>query len=254
MTMPGLHGDRVFALKDSATRKIASAKDPMLWRQLLKYSARLFGDGAMTVRIGSPSGNQYELLSEEVDASLSRELGRSIQHTSLGSGELLIDRVNPDSMVEGNDAKPEVEERPLARGAPEGTFFDFAPLHLMTTSTLYAMVGSRAPDITDAARFRPNLILDCPDASGAFAENAWVGRILRIGCELTVKIVTATPRCAVPTLEHHGLPSDPDVLRFLVRNNPVKIHGIGVRPCAGVYAQIIKIGTVRVGDGIAFVD
>jgi uncharacterized protein YcbX len=35
-------------------------------------------------------------------------------------------------------------------------------------------------------RFRPNLVVDCPDESG-FVENAWVGRILAIGPELRVR-------------------------------------------------------------------
>jgi len=66
----------------------------------------------------------------------------------------------------------------------------------------------------DAARFRANLIVNCPDAE-AFVENAWVGRTLRIGGDLAVKVVIPTPRCAIPTLEHRGLPTNLKALRYL---------------------------------------
>jgi uncharacterized protein YcbX len=88
------------------------------------------------------------------------------------------------------------------------TFFDFAPLHIITTNTLATISPSGRADLTDAARFRTNLIVDCPDAGDAFVENAWVGRTLLIGCDLFVRIITPTPRCAIPTLEHRGLPEN----------------------------------------------
>jgi uncharacterized protein YcbX len=40
ITLEGLDGDRTHALIDASTGKIASAKQPNLWRRLLEFAAR----------------------------------------------------------------------------------------------------------------------------------------------------------------------------------------------------------------------
>ncbi|MER6361269.1 hypothetical protein [Kitasatospora sp. NPDC001527] len=84
----------------------------------------------------------------------------------------------------------------LGRGAPPGTFVDFAPLHLLTTAALAATNGA-APE-----RYRPNVLVRTPDGAPGFVENGWVEGEPAIGPELRPHVVTATPRCAVPTLAH----------------------------------------------------
>jgi uncharacterized protein len=61
-------------------------------------------------------------------------------------------------------------------------------------------------------------------------------------------------RCAIPTLEHRGLPENLEVLRLLVKRNRLEVRGVGVRPCAGVYAQPISSGGIEPGAPVAFVD
>ncbi len=69
-----------------------------------------------------------------------------------------------------------------------------------------------------------------------------------------VKVAIPTPRCAIPTLEHRGLPAKLQALRLLVKRNRVEVRGVGIRPCAGVYARPISSGGVEVGAPVEFVD
>ena len=98
----------------------------------------------------------------------------------------------------------------------------------------------------DPLRFRANLHVD---GWPVWAENDWTGRDLRIGSELTIRIVCRTPRCAIPTLEHGDLPRDVAALRVPAAHNRVSpLDDWGPQPCAGVYAQVLRPGRVEVGD------
>ena len=46
-----------------------------------------------------------------------------------------------------------------------------------------------------------------------FGGNDWLGRDLRVGDDLVVRVIARTPRCAVPTLAHGALPRDTEALR-----------------------------------------
>ena len=85
----------------------------------------------------------------------------------------------------------------------------------------------------------------------AFAENDWVGRILRLGRTVRLQILVPTPRCAVPTLPHGELPDRPEALRTVVKLNRVSIPDLGKLPCVGAYARVIAVGQVECGDPIA---
>jgi MOSC domain-containing protein len=64
-------------------------------------------------------------------------------------------------------------------------------------------------------------------------------------------VIARTPRCAVPTLAHGGLPRDAEALRVLARHNRVPpLEGSDPEPCAGVYAQVLHEGRIRVGDPV----
>lgn len=59
-----------------------------------------------------------------------------------------------------------------------------------------------------------------------------------------------TPRCSVPTLEHGDLPRAPHAVRVPLAANRVDVPGFGVLPCAGVYAEVLEVGTIRRGDEV----
>jgi uncharacterized protein YcbX len=94
----------------------------------------------------------------------------------------------------------------------------------------------------DGRRFR--MLLEV-DGVGAYAEDAWRGRRLRIG-GATLLVEGPTPRCALPSFDPDTAERDRDVLRELLA-----VRGpIEGQPCLGVYAEVLEPGTVRVGDAV----
>ena len=55
----------------------------------------------------------------------------------------------------------------------------------------------------------------------------------------------------MPTLAHGALPRDAEALRVLARHNRVTpLAGLAPEPCAGVYAEVLRPGRIRVGDAV----
>jgi len=162
--------------------------------------------------------------------------------------EATLDRADPEQVLrDGIEAQVVVEVGHLGGAAPQGTFFDFAPLHLLTTSTLEQIAELSPRGTVELERYRPNLVIRT-EAPG-FVENDWTGRDLRIGRDLTIRIMIRTPRCAIPTLAHGELPRDVAALRVPAAHNRVSpLDDWGPQPCAGVYAQVVRPGRVQVGD------
>jgi len=86
-------------------------------------------------------------------------------------------------------------------------------------------------------RFRPNIILDGPDAR-AYSELDWVGKRVRVG-EVELEIVKPNLRCAIPTIDPDTLVADPKFLRHIVQRHEGKF---------GVYCKVVRPGVVREGD------
>ncbi|MFH8344995.1 MOSC domain-containing protein [Streptomyces sp. NPDC018045] len=244
----GLAGDRALALVHQTSGQVASAKNPRLWRDLLKLRAEII-DGA--VRITLPSGRTVRSTDAHVDRTLSAHLGQPVTLTGTRPDGATLERSHPEEVLDaGTDARVDHDTLEIGAQAPPGTFFDYAPLHLITRATLDRIteLGPRATTV-EAERYRPNIVIRT-EAAG-FVENDWPGRELRIGDDLTLRIVARTPRCAVPTLEHGRLPRDPDALRVPARHNRVvPREGMGPQPCAGVYAQVVRPGRIRQGDAV----
>ncbi|WAL74349.1 MOSC domain-containing protein [Kitasatospora sp. YST-16] len=228
----GLDGDRRYALLDLTDGRIASAKEPRTWRRLLTLRAESKDTG---VRITGPDGAELD------DAALSALLGRPVRLIDeRPPGSTLRRSVPEQVLAAGIDAEVDYTVQEFGSAAEPGSFFDFAPLHLVTTATL-----AGAP----AARYRPNLVIE--HDGEPWSENDWTGRELAVGAELRLRIIARTPRCAVPTLAHGPLPADPEALRRPARHNRVRpLPELPPLPCLGVYAQVLTPGTVGPGDRV----
>ncbi|MCK2221591.1 MOSC domain-containing protein [Actinomadura sp. ATCC 31491] len=223
----GLAGDRARAVLDVATGKIASAKNPRLWRALLTV------EGA-----ACPS-----------EAELSRLTGREVRLIDVPPEGAELERSVPERVLaEGIEAEVPYTVGTLGAGAPPGTFFDFAPIHLITTAAL-ERIGALGPrGRVEAVRYRPNLVIATGEEG--FPENDWPGRRLHVGDEVVLEVIVASPRCAIPTLAHGALGRDVDALRTVARHNRVPVFDSGPQPCAGVYARVARPGRVRKGDPV----
>ncbi|KPF58624.1 hypothetical protein IP88_16455 [alpha proteobacterium AAP81b] len=241
----GIVGDRVHALIDVATGKVASAKLPHRWRALLGYAAS-YGEGG--VSITAPDGDCFAATGS--DARMSAALGRAVTMAAARPADLAIDRADPDAVAAaGVGADVAHIVRPLGAAAPEGGFFDFAPIHVITRGSV-AAIAAVADDVS-VGRFRPNIVIDAPDLA-AFAENAWAGGILAIGATLRLEILIPTPRCAVPTLTFGSGVASPKLTTIIGQHNRVPVPGMGALACLGAYARVAQAGVIAPGDAVSW--
>lgn len=235
----GVLGDRALALLDAETGRVATAKHPRLWRGLLQFSAVLDGTG---VHITLPDGRVIGSDDADVDRVLSDAVGRSVHLSGVRPAGAIVERPAPEDVLDhGVEAEVPFAELEIAQGTTGTTFVDYAPVHLITTTTL-EHVG------TVAVRYRPNIVVATP-AGVPYAENGWVGREITIG-DVRLRGTLPTPRCSVPTLEHGDLPRAAHAVRTVLAENRVDVEGFGVLPCAGVYAEVLVGGTVYAGDPV----
>lgn len=115
--------------------------------------------------------------------------------------------------------------------------FDTLPLSLLTTQTL-AGLGRLVGIELAATRFRPNLLVDAVGAD--FPEDAWVGRVLRVG-DLRMRVDARDQRCAIVNVDPATLRRDPVILRAIARERDALL---------GVYGSTVRPGLVTVGDPV----
>jgi hypothetical protein len=139
--------------------------------------------------------------------------------------------------IEGLDYRDTVTEF----GLPEGTFFDAAAVHILTTATLDRLRASYPQGRFEARRFRPNVVIEPANSEAAFVENSWIGRTLAIGDEVRLSITGPCPRCVMTTLAQGDLPQDAGILRTAAQHNHAHV---------GVYASVLHGGTIRRGDSV----
>jgi len=117
-------------------------------------------------------------------------------------------------------------------------FFDTFPLSVLTTQTVAAL-STLVGTALDVRRFRPNLVIESSSAQ-PFREDAWVGRVLRIGA-LRVRIDKRDQRCVTVNVDPVTTRRSPAILRTIARERDA---------CLGVYGTTVQPGRVAVGDPV----
>jgi uncharacterized protein len=243
VTERGLTGDRQFALRDRETGKVVGAKNPRKWGNFFDFRAAFVeppqaGSTMPPVRITLPDGTIATSGEDDLDKTLSRALGREVTFEEVQSRTegAKAEEYWPD--MEGLDYRDTVTDFEL----PEGTFFDIGVVHLLTTATLDRLRALYPAGRLEARRFRPNIVVATGEEEQGFVENDWVGRTVSVGDEVRLRVSRLCPRCVMITLAQGDLPKDSGILRTAAQSNDANV---------GVYAEVVKGGTVRRGDHVA---
>jgi uncharacterized protein YcbX len=254
LTKVGLLGDRAYALIDGSDGKVASAKNPRKWPTLFDFRAALTGAprtgmAIPPVRITLPDGTDISSEQQDIDAILSKALERPVKLEAAESGpQGTAKPAGPDApAATAEEYWPDMEgldhrETVTDFGLPQGTFFDSAVVHLLTTATLDRLREINPQGRFEVRRFRPNLVLKAENGSADFVENAWTGRTLAIGDRVRLSITGPCPRCVMTTLSQGDLPRDTGILRTAAQHNRANV---------GVYAAVLQGGVIRRGDTVS---
>lgn len=246
----GIEGDRAWATRDEVRGGIRGAKK---LPQLMRFQAT--STGGNTAEITAPDGDTCSTNTDAINAWLSEKMAHDVSLWPIMPADDLdhYRRGAPDS----EDFEQELRElfgrlpnEPLPDltafaevmefESPPGTYFDAFPLMLMTQQSLDTLSEQAPNSAFDQRRFRANLLLEVEGTDEAFPEQSWVGKELHIG-DVVLKIIDTCPRCSMTTHATGDLPRDTDVMRHLVSEAEGNL---------GVYAKIVKTGTVSAGQAV----
>jgi uncharacterized protein YcbX len=262
----GIPGDRGWAVRDEVRGGIRGAKKlPGLMRCSARYLEEP-SEGASRVPVAEitlPNGERVRAdapgAADKVGAALGTRVtlwplqpATDLDHYRRGAADHedlevelreVFGREKSEPLPDLSKFPPEIFEFE----SPPGTYFDVAPLLVMTDATLGRLQALSPASTVDVRRFRPNILLgvdtDTAASNGGFPEAVWAGRRLRVG-DAVLELTLACPRCVMISLPFADLPKDSALLRTVVRD---------AGQVAGVYARVEKPGAVRVGDPVEFV-
>ncbi|HPU38000.1 MAG TPA: MOSC domain-containing protein [Microthrixaceae bacterium] len=250
----GMVGDRAWAVRDEVRGGIRGAKKI---GGLMQFAAAYadgpgsavtitLPDGERTVRAGDDEANAAVSQALEHEVTLWPRLpATDLDHYRRGAPDSddLMEELRAIFGRELDEPLPDLSVFPpeiLEFESPLGTYYDAFPLLVMSTSAFRAMDDALPDSVVDVRRFRPNLVVDTGDEPG-HPELGWVGSTLHVG-DVDLELVVGCPRCVMVTREiDERIPQDRSVLRHIVRDLDQNV---------GVYANVIRPGSVRVGDAV----
>lgn len=200
----GVRGDRQFAIR-SADGKFGSGKNSRRFRHL---------EGLFTFRarlagewpeIAFPDGRRMRADDPGIHSALSAALG------------------TPVTLAREGDV----------------SHFDASPIHLVGSSSLEWLRARLPESRVDERRFRPNITLATDQR-----ELSWIGRTLRIGSMVKLRVTAPTGRCVMTTSAQTDLPFDPKILRCIAQEAGEDF---------GVYAEVLQPGRISRGDEVTIV-
>jgi uncharacterized protein YcbX len=249
----GVPGDRGWALRDEDAGEIRGAKKmPALLGCRASYLSEPSGDSLPPAEIVFPDGTTAVTGEPELAKRLAALTGRRVTVWPRQSADKRDFHRrgapdNPDFEQELRDIFGRLPDEPLPDinmfpaeilefTSPLGTFFDVAPLHVLSTASLAALAHPQA----DRRRFRPNVLVETAAGIDGFVDAGWIGRDLLVG-DAVLHVDLPTPRCSMVGRAQPDLPADPSVLRSVVRD---------AKQNFGVYVSVTRPGRVAVGDRV----
>jgi MOSC domain-containing protein len=248
ITARGAAGDRAWALREVATRQIASAKKfPRLFDFRAAYEQEPSAADIPRVLVRLPGGEIIHADAAGASEAISAALGRKVTLEKSDSARAERAGVDPrtvfgDVPVESINPEFTAQTLPDSYGLARGTFFDSAPIHVLASSTLRHLTKlGGAKSIFDPRRFRPNIYIDTGGGDDGFVEDRWEHGTLAVGDAVRIVAMRAALRCVMTTHPQDDLPRDYGVLRAAARNHRANV---------GAFAAVGAEGIVRIGDPV----
>jgi len=275
----GIPGDRGWAVRDDTTREITEGSHvPLLVQSAARYREAPAPGFIPHVDMTLPDGTVLGSDASDVNERLTELLGKPVSLWPLQPAENLehyrrksktarvfgqlshfrLFRAALPTLTSFGPAHKQVREafsREPGEALPDlstlprhvieftsqpGTYFKAFPIHLLTTASLEMMARLNPAATWDVRRFRPNFLIETEPQLKDFVEAEWDGRKLHVG-SVELKCELPTPRCGMTIQAQAGLKKDPTILRTIVKDANQKL---------GIYANIVKPGTIRVGDAV----
>jgi len=245
ITARGALGDRAWALRETATGRIASAKRfPQLLALHAGYKVEPTFAAPGRIQITLPDGRTICPGDPDASAIISDFLGHSVrlENQPASDEKTGIDRATVFGDVPVSTMKAEwtTESMPDYFQLMTGTFFEIGAVYLLASGSvdrLRKLQGGTAR--IDRRRFRPNIYIESEAEWGGFVEDSWLGGALNIGGAVRVEDFKPTVWCVTSTLAQQDPPRDLSILRTTAQHH---------RGCLGVYATVTRSGLLQVGD------
>jgi MOSC domain-containing protein len=202
----GLAGDRLWAVRDE-DGKLGSGKNTRRFRRmpgLFRFRA-YWAEPAPTVEL--PGGRRFRADDPAGHQAVGGVLGRAVT-------------LVPETTIQHHD---------------EG------PVSLLTTASLRALtrLSGGEPDGAgiNPLRLRANLLIEV--AGNGFPEDDWLGRTLRIGPDVRLRVVRPLTRCVMIDMAQDHCAERHDLLKILAEHHELTF---------GVFATVEHPGQVAAGD------
>jgi len=256
ITPRGALGDRAWALRETATGRIASAKRfPQLLALRAEYEVEPTFAAPGRIQITLPDGRTICPDDPGASTVISDFLGHSVrlENQPASDEKTGIDRATVFGDVPVGTMKADwtPESMPDYFQLMTGTFFEIGAVYLLASGSvdhLSKLQGGTAQ--IDRRRFRPNIYIESEAECVGFVEDSWLGGALDLsgadrGGAVRVEGFKPTLWCVTSTLAQQDLPRDLSILRTTAQHH---------RGCLGVYATVTRSGLLRVGDAAYLVN
>ena len=234
MGFSGVYGDRCFAFKNSAARKGFPYLNANVQSQMLRYRPKF----RYPERAATPP-NLTEAMS----------IAPGVTPANAEANDLMLDVETPSGAIMAVDDPALLEmlgeglrgENRLTLVRSDRALTDCRPISFISLQTV-RQVEAETVIVMDKRRFRANVYLEL--GAEGFAEDALVGRKLRIGTSVMVMILERDPRCKMISLDPDSGEHNPEILRKVAQAHSA---------FAGVYCAVLVEGILTKGDSIELI-
>ena len=232
----GVYGDRLFAFESSASPKgfpFFTGRDQ---RQMIRYRARF---------------RNPDKAARPVNLSEAEKLSPNLNPISADASQLMVDVDAPDGKTFAIDDPALIDNlragidgnHALTLLRSDKAITDCRPLSIFAVQTA-RQLGDETGVAVDKRRFRANVYVDLTNGDG-FAEDAFVGKSLRIGSKVVVSVLARDARCMMIVLDPDTAEKTPAILKQVAQAH----EGM-----AGIYGAVLVEGTIRKGDSVELLD